>query len=675
MKTHLLLLTLSLSFMITLKAQWSSDPSLNNAIADLPGEEAIPKVAIAPSGITYVSWFSIENSNYCIRLQKLDSFGNELWADGGLLISDHPSMTWLTDWDMTVDQQEHAILTWQDIRTGANDIFAYRISPDGVFVWGEDGLQLSAGDAFDVSPKVTVTNAGNAVIAWQSEEGIIRQKISPEGTLLWGDAGITMSGANAFTWPQLMPVGDDDVIMKFFEDTPPTWSPTRHVFAQRFDANGSAVWTQNAIISDAGGISAWTQIFPFINDGNDGFFIAWHDDRDNNTLANMWVQHVGNDGSVLFADDGVEVSTMPNRHHFYAQLALPEGSEDIFIFWNEMDANQNDRGIYGQKVSSDGTRMWTDNGKKFIEISSLNVYPLSASSAGQDMVVFYEEYFNGIEGKLKAMRLDAEGSYVWTPNMIDLCTVQSEKVHTVVSNMNNGQWIAAWEDSRNGGKDIYGQNIKLEGTLGPIQVIYNLTGIPDTIFFDYDNNVGYQFFYAKNSNSEPVTIEYITNMGQMPWVLNPWVPLPYILQPNDSVKIGINIIWSEMATTWNYDYDSINIITDYDYYTVVIAIQVGFIGTNEKKSNEKNLKICPNPFTQFLSFEFNCENESIAEISIFDNQGGTDMTTGNFKCTAGKNTYQWNGKTNSGQVVPAGIYTYQLKLNNQIFSGRLVKIR
>ncbi len=273
---------------------------------------------------------------------------------------------------MTVDQADHAILVWNDIRTGNWDVFAYRISPDGDFIWGDNGIQLSFSQGGDAAPKVTVTNAGNVLVAWQELDAgvIIGQKIAPDGTLQWGPNGLTLSGANTYSWPQLLPVGDDDIIMKFFDDSGPVWAPTRHVYAQRFSGSGTMVWPQPAVISDAGGISAWTQIFPFINDGSDGFFIAWHDDRDNNMLANIWVQHIGSDGSVLFADDGVEVSTMANRNHFYAQLALPEGSDDIFIFWNEMDANQNDRGIYGQKVSSDGTgcgRMMVKNSSKFLQ--------------------------------------------------------------------------------------------------------------------------------------------------------------------------------------------------------------------------------------------------------------------------------------------------------------------
>ncbi|MCB0807192.1 MAG: hypothetical protein KDC05_15450, partial [Bacteroidales bacterium] len=200
-------------------AQWINDPMENTAISDLSAEQAIPKIATTGDGITYIAWFSNTSGNYNVMLQRLNVFGNKLWPPSGLTVSDHPAMTWLTDWDMTVDQEGCAILTFQDIRNTDNDAFAYRISPEGEFLWGDDGIELSTGPAFDAAPKVCVTNSGNAVFAWQADEVIIMQKISPEGTKLWGDAGITMSGTNTFSWPQLLPVGNDDVIMKYFEDS------------------------------------------------------------------------------------------------------------------------------------------------------------------------------------------------------------------------------------------------------------------------------------------------------------------------------------------------------------------------------------------------------------------------------------------------------------------------
>lgn len=447
-------------------AQWSNNAAVNNVICGLAGEQAIPKIATCPNGDTYIGYFSNESGNYDVRLQRLDSQGNELWASGGILISSNASMTWLTDWDMTADVNNHCVMTWQDIRNGNNNAYAYRISPSGSFVWGSNGIALSNNSAFNASPKVTCTAAGNAVFAWMSNNVIIIQKLDPAGIKQWGDNGITLSTFNTLKWPQLMPVGTDEVIMKYFEDSGPPNAPTRHVFAQRYSATGSPVWTSPAVISNAGGISAWTQIFPFINDGSDGFYIAWHDDRDNNLFASVWVQHISSAGAVLFAANGVEATTQGGMNHFYPSLACPPGSSDVFVYWNEMNSLQDLKGIFGQKISSSGTRQWGNNGMTFIPVTATNVTPLAASSSPTDMIVLYEESTSASASSLKAMRIANDGSYVWPTNHVTVSSAASSKVHTVMNDFQNNQWLISWEDNRSGAADIYAQNLLLDGTLG-----------------------------------------------------------------------------------------------------------------------------------------------------------------------------------------------------------------
>jgi hypothetical protein len=678
MKRFFFLLLSGIGFSVASVAQWNADPSINTAIVTAPGEDVIPKIATTESGISYISWFSLEVGNYNVRLQKLDVYGNKLWAAEGLLVSDHPSMTWLTDWDMTVDLDEHAILAFQDIRTGNNDVFAYRISPNGDFVWGADGLQLSEGAAFDVSPKIAITNAENVIIAWQADEVIIRQKIAPDGTLLWGASGITMSGVNTFSWPQLLPVGDDDVIMKYFEDSGPVWAPTRHVFAQRFDPDGNAVWAQQAVISDAGGISAWTQIFPFINDGSDGFFIAWHDDRDNNTLANMWVQHIGNDGSVLFPADGSEVSTQGARNHFYAHLALPVGSAEIYVYWNEMDPNQNLRGIYGQKFSAAGDRWWTDNGKTFIEISSLNVYPLAARDGGADMVVFYEEYFNALDGKIKAMRIDSAGNYVWDPNMIDMCSVQSSKVHAEVGILNNGQWIAVWEDDRNGNPDVYGQNIQEDGSLGPVTISYYLDIYPDSLFFDdFQSTIDGQYFTIKNNTDVPLTIMNMSLYNTLPgwmWLISGFGgSFPYTVEPGDSLYLLVNISFpTGSAELFDYVYDDILIEMEVQAYTVTICLNSDLLESADGGFVRDQVTCYPNPFSEMVRINFKCNKQSDAIVIILDSQGEAILTS-RIGCQPGRNQMTWDGKNGTGSCVPSGLYFYKIETADKTFSGSMIK--
>ncbi len=158
---------------------------------------------------------------------------------------------------------------------------------------------------------------------------------------------------------------------------------------------------------------------------------------------------------------------------------MPSGSDEVFVYWNEMDGDQNNRGIYGQKFSPYGERLWNNNGKVFIEISSTNVYPFSASGSSEDMVLFYEQYTNASNAHVMAMCLDTEGDFLWEDESIALCSVSSAKIHPVANQFFNNQWIATWEDDRNGNTDIYAQNIQLDGTLGELENQESLSIFPE----------------------------------------------------------------------------------------------------------------------------------------------------------------------------------------------------
>jgi len=178
-------------------AQWPNDASQNLLVSDQSGAQVLPKVCATSDAGCYVSWHSTPTGNYDIYLQRLDSTGAAQWQEDGILISDHPQDTWVTDFDMTVDNQDNAIITFNDIRNGVDrDIYAYKIGPDGSFLWGPDGLTISANDGFEPDPQVMVTTNNNVVFAWQEEqtENVIHlRKVSPEGIDIWSPATITIS--------------------------------------------------------------------------------------------------------------------------------------------------------------------------------------------------------------------------------------------------------------------------------------------------------------------------------------------------------------------------------------------------------------------------------------------------------------------------------------------------
>ena len=121
-----------------LSAQWNNDPLQNLAIADTSGEQVLPKIQPTSDGGCYISWFDSRSGNYDVYLQRLNSLGEIQWDPKGLLISNHPQQSWLVDYDLAVDPDDNALLVFADIRNGGSsdlDIFAYKIAPDGSFLW------------------------------------------------------------------------------------------------------------------------------------------------------------------------------------------------------------------------------------------------------------------------------------------------------------------------------------------------------------------------------------------------------------------------------------------------------------------------------------------------------------------------------------------------------------
>ncbi len=471
MKNKLLfLLPIILIGWLTVAAQWSPDAMMNTQLSYLAGEQVLPKIAVCSDGAYYVSWFSSESGNYNVRLQRLEKEGYPLWEDNGLLVSDHPQMSWLTDWDLAVDADNYALVTFQDIRNTDNSPVGYRVSPSGDMMWGEDGIVLSNLANFEPSPVVCATEAGNAVFAWPSEAEanmeVHVQKVSPAGDLLWGE-GIVIAypGVNV-TSPYLFPASDDHVYLIWHEETGPFWAPNRALYVQELDADGNFMWATDLEVypPSPGGPVITLQM---CRDNSGGIVFSWYG-NDEGTHFNCWVQHMDGDG-MLTMPQGNIVSTSMERNHMYPAPAFVPQTEEIVIYFSEQDLNQNQRGLYAQKFDLAGNRQWTDEGKLLIPLGD-NDYslPMANGINSNSICVYQDTEFGSANSTIQAVMLDSEGNFVWQDEFIDMSTYQSSKLHTVMAPYSFGQWVVAWEDERSTGRDIYAQNIQPDGTLGVV---------------------------------------------------------------------------------------------------------------------------------------------------------------------------------------------------------------
>jgi len=453
-------------------AGWPDDPTVNLAIADGPGEQVLPKIALTSDGGCYVGWFGNQDGSYRVYLQRLDRLGNELWPHNGILISDNPQSTSLVDWDLDTDTEDHAVLVFTDTRGGSDlDVYAYRISPDGDFVWGADGLTLSDNDDWEPTPQCAALLDGNTVFVWarypdSGAGGVLIQKISPDGTLLF-DPPVVVPGDSASERPafaDVVPADTDGFIVSWLRDTATFPSP-RHLRAQKFASDGTPQWGSYVSVYDT-----WSLPLGYhpraLPDDAGGAVLYWH--VSTGSLYDSYVQHLTSDGTELFGDNGMEVSTQSGIFIIEPTASYRAESQEIFVFFQTRNTSQSNWGLNAQKITAGGTRAWTDNGVLLHPMDSTYEGQPRAAVVGDGAVVtYFDEPTGSITlDRVMAMRVDTAGNILWGDTAVEVASTLSGKARLPIAAREDGVVLACWEDNRAGTVDLYGQSLNPDGTVG-----------------------------------------------------------------------------------------------------------------------------------------------------------------------------------------------------------------
>jgi hypothetical protein len=453
-------------------AQWPSDPAQNLVIADKTSEQVLPKVAAGAGGGCYVGWFDLSSGSYEVYLQRLDGEGVEQWPHDGILVSDHPQLTSLVDWDLIADADNNAILVFTDARNGSDlDVYAYKIAPDGSFAWGPDGVTLSSNDDYEPSPVVAEASDGDLVFVWarlpESAGGsIMMQRLSAAGQERFAPGGISVEAPPGEKpgFVDIVPANDGDVIVSWVRDIS-TFLSYRHVRANKYSSTGTAVWSGPVSVYDAASVPI-AHLPRLTADGAGGALVCWHSSP--GSFFNSYVQHLDTAGAELLPHNGVVVSTTANMHHLDPSLSYNQDTGEAVVFWNERNSNQSQWGIYAQKLSAAGARAWGDGGLVLLPVNTIyKSFPRSLP-AGDGAMVFLMDEPTGLynEDRVIGMRLDATGHQVWPVSPLVVSSYLSGKSRLPVALASNGMAILVWEDDRQGTVDVYGQNVNPDGSLG-----------------------------------------------------------------------------------------------------------------------------------------------------------------------------------------------------------------
>ncbi len=454
------LLTICLIFSLT-SAQWSSDPAAPQSL----GSGVQAQVAATSDGGVYIAWLT--DGNYHVYIQRLDAAGEAQFEESGMLVSDQPNSSWIAvhHMNLAVDGNDNAIISTLDTRTGLWQVYAYKISPDGSMIWGEDGLVLSASGVESISPRLTVLLDNSVVVTWTHNWNAISfQRVSSDGELLWGDGILIEDDDEDATLisPQPIVTAEGDVLIQWIRQSGPyPWAPDSELYLQKYDYDGNPLWSEPTIAVGPEQFPNGNWLQESVAESSGGSFSAWTDFSGSGGNQNAVAQHITGDGELSWTG-GVDLSTNTSNFRISPRLTVAEESQELMAVWGEANGTQSQHGVYAQRLDSNGNRLWGSYGTAVVGMNSDYVYlDLSVAGFDEELITAYIQQYDYTDSDIYATRLDADGNSVWLGGSATVTNSGNPKSDMMVG-YGPGCLFIVWTETGY----VYTHCLREDGTLG-----------------------------------------------------------------------------------------------------------------------------------------------------------------------------------------------------------------
>lgn len=417
-------------------------------------------------------------------VKKINYNGTEAWASP-LRLSAYPTKSYtMINGYITLDKQGNLLAVVWDERldsvNGGYTATAYKISPEGQMLWGEEGVNLCEGKslAFGACMNLTTLDDNSTVFAWagmekyeeSARQAIYMQRVTADGKTQWTGKKIADDQA-AITYPYMVNAGSNEYFMFYCSGATPDF------YVQKYDFDGNAVWAQPTLVYGMGGFGNGGAMQTIVNvaPAKNGMLVGWNDDRNNTKQERTYIAYIDRDGKHVFStgDAGLQVGYSDLRS-FRPSMAYNYETDDIYVTWRETSSTQSYQQVRAQRVSPSGELMWDTEGVEIcaLEERQAGQESVQAGLKGGAIFFYMTQRAMGDFGHTVAYAslYSQEGQPVWDKD-VALTDGQNSQASLVSLPLRKNQWVVSFHDNRNydGNQnyyDVFSQNILIDGKLG-----------------------------------------------------------------------------------------------------------------------------------------------------------------------------------------------------------------
>ncbi len=256
--------------------QWTAD---GVAVCTQGNNQFNPKITSDGSSGAIITWYDARNGNDDIYAQSVNSSGVVQWTTDGVAVCTQGSTQ--QNATITSDGSDGAIISWQDSRSGNLDIYAQKINSSGTAQWTADGVAVCTQGSTQQYPTITSDGSSGAIITWEDNrsgnEDVYAQRINSSGTTQWTANGIAViTNSSRQRRPSIISDGSGGAIL--------TWHDNRNtnsdIYAQKINSSGVPQWEADGVVVSTNSANQYDPTI--VGDGSSGAIITWVDDRNGN---------------------------------------------------------------------------------------------------------------------------------------------------------------------------------------------------------------------------------------------------------------------------------------------------------------------------------------------------------------------------------------------------------
>jgi len=522
-------------------------------------------------------WSDTRNGGRDVFIQKVNSEGQPLWADNGVIVVN--SVGRQEDPIAISDGNGGSYVVWIDYRNEPEDgdVYGQYVNADGEIMWGLDGVPLTIVPGKQLELNASSDGNGGAFVIWNDLS--VSQYGHTYGTHLTPDLGSIIApgtGVPILAGPgqhhnvsiETGGIGYANMVWSHGSGIEPS-----NLNAQRIDSQCNTLWSP----SDENGVVVCSaegeQFNPKIsNVTNTISAIVWEDRRLDPNNNDIYIQFINEDGSLVLDAGGLLICGSSANQ---SSPRVKGESGNAFVIWEDYRNNPVDIDVYAQKIQTDGNIVWETDGKPICAINGNQTSPrLSTDGFGGVYFTWMDERTAAApEIDIYLQHIASDNTFSFATHGLAICTAPGKQFAPVVRPDSFGGGMTVWGDQRTGSIGLFVQHI-LPGSgitlsVNGLQVYFGIDGNTKSVSSVYlgdDRNLIYWedhrwgsshpsvYGIVVDSEFDEVVEEYGTSSA-IPLGTNPYSSFPKI------VRSGTHLFMN-FETTDEFG-------THFQYYTIL----------------------------------------------------------------------------------------------------------